>query len=249
MLFLGNKRKYDQLVKNHWLYGKKEFIDDIAKSKFEDNISFEKKIQKLSDEYEPSFTEEVLKDYEELDNLLSIFSYELQDIDKLKILLKYFKFDKNTLIKAIERYVDCEYDGEEDIDFLEKLLKLFKLENKEIEHINIIKFNHLPTIKLLMKYGYKPTDDDLHTCCIYLNTELLEFLLKDCKLDPNTKCSNGWTPMHHAYQNVQPYEKDSDMIKMLIKYGGDPNIRDEIGKLPIDIKIDVFQNNFQDVYK
>lgn len=228
MLVSSNKRKFNS--------DEKEFINKIVKSIHVDDNSFENLIKYLSTIYKPSI-KEILKDSEEMDSLLSIFSYELQDISKLRILLKYFKFDKNTLVKAIESYVDCEYDPEGDIYFLEKLLKLFKLENKEIENINILKYNDLATIKLLMKHGYKPKDDNLHTCCIYFNTELLEFLLKDCKLNPNTQCSNGWTPMHHAYQNVSPDAEDSDIIKMLIKYGGDQNIRDEKGKLPKDIRM------------
>ena len=234
-MVVWNKRKFEEF-NNRILYDKKKFINNIVESKLKDNNSFEKLIKNLSINYEPSFIQEILKDSEEMDSLLSIFSYELQDINKLEILLKYFKFDKNTLVKAIESYVDCEYDPEGDIYFLEKLLKLFKLENKEIENINILKYNDLPTIKLLMKHGYKPTDADLHTCCIYFNTPLLKFLLKDCNLDPNNQCSNGWTPMHHAYQNVSYNEEDSDMIKMLIKYGGDPNIKDKKGKLPKDIR-------------
>ena len=238
------KRKYDEAIRyeeiedrinNH----KKKIINEIIKHRFvNDNSLFEKMINDLNDIYKPSFIKKILEeDSEEIDSLLSIFSYELQDSNKLEILLKYFKFDKNTLIKVIESIVDCEYDPEGDIHFLEELLKLFKFENKEIENIRILKYNDLATIKLLMKHGYKPKDHNLHTCCIYFNTQLLEFLLKDCKLDPNTQCSNGWTPMHHAYQNVSRDEEDSDMIKILIKYGGDPNIRDEKGKLPKDIRM------------
>ncbi len=238
MVIKCNKRKYED-IEERIDYHKNKIINEIIEHRFmKDDSLFEKMINDLNYIYKPSFIKKILKeDSEEMNSLLYIFSYELQDINKLTILLKYFKFDKNTLIKAIESYVDCEYNAEEDIYFLEEILILFNLDKKCLKNIDILKYNDLSTIKLLMKYGYVPSDSDLHTCCLYFNTELLEFLLKDCKLDPNNQCSNGWTPMHHAYQCVEPEKEDSDMIKMLIKYGGDPNIRDEKGKLPKDIRM------------
>lgn len=221
---------------------KKEFFENtinyIKKNKLIKDERFKELLKRKKSEYGNDLLKEMLEyDFIHSDSpLLVIFTYEIGDLNKTEYLVKYYPFSQEMKKDCLNQYIDLEYYPESNYDYLEDLLSIIKIEKDYIKDIDIKQFNDLKTIKLLENYGYDIKNKDLHTCCLYNNTELLEYLLKDKKLNPN-KLSNGWTPLHYAYQLLNNNEEDSDIINMLLKYGANPNLRNNEGQLPKEVRM------------
>lgn len=80
---------------------------------------------------------------------------------------------------------------------------------------------------------YTPSSS-LHGAVSHGYFEAVKFLLV-CGVDPNDFCTKEkWTTLHHiAREEIEPqYEK---ILKLLLKYGANPYIKDKDGKSPLDI--------------
>ena len=219
-----------------------ELIKYILKNKYIDDRRFKTLLLRKNSEYGNELIKEMLEyDYENSNlPLLNIFGIEIGEMEKIKYLLEIFPFSQEMKKDCLENYVDCDYDADEHYYFLEIFLQNANIEKDYIKDIDIKQFNDLKTILLLENYGYEIDNDDLYTCSIYPNNiELLEYLLKDKKLNPNHQSirSNGWTPLHYAYQLLNDDEEDSEMIKMLLKYGANPNLKNDDGQLPKEVRM------------
>lgn len=221
---------------------KKEFFENtinyIKKNKLIKDERFKELLKRKKSEYGNDLLKEMLEyDFIHSDSpLLVIFTYDIGDLNKTEYLVKYYPFSQEMKKDCLNQYLDREYYPESHYDFLEDILSIIKIEKDYIKDIDIKQFSDLKTILLLENYGYDIKNEDLHTCCLYNNTELLEYLLKDKKLNPN-KLSNGWTPLHYAYQLLNEDEEDSEIINMLLKYGGNPNLKNNEGLLPKEVRM------------
>jgi len=220
----------------------KNTINYINKNKLIKYEKFKELLKRKKSEYGNDLLKEMLEyDYENSDSpLLNKFGIEIAEMEKIKYLLEIFPFSQQMKKDCLENYVDCDYDPDDHYDFLETFLKNANIEKDYLKDIDIRQFNDLKTILLLENYGYDIKNDDLYTCSIYPNNiELLEYLLKEKKLNPNHQSirSNGWTPLHYAYQLLNDDEEDSEMIKMLLKYGANPNLKNDDEQLPKEVRM------------
>jgi ankyrin repeat protein len=74
----------------------------------------------------------------------------------------------------------------------------------------------------------------LNLAITYKKPEIVEFLLKDCHVNPNFSGENGIPPLQIAAE-----KNDKEMVKLLLRYGADPKLLDhsKLAKNKIDPSI------------
>lgn len=78
----------------------------------------------------------------------------------------------------------------------------------------------------------------LHQAAAYDNAEVVEFLLREMKVDPNIADTAGNTPLHHHIDSrfrVEGGAKDTKTLKLLLDYGANPNTRNIDRLSPLDL--------------
>ncbi|KAL7288192.1 hypothetical protein TKK_0017745 [Trichogramma kaykai] len=108
--------------------------------------------------------------------------------------------------------------------------------------------NIIEIIELLIKYGMDLNKvneingmNPMYYPLIEREPEKLEFLLKK-GTDPNVRCFLSWTPVNFICVENELTYSDVDMIKLLIQYKADINIKDENGNSAVINLFSVSQN-------
>ena len=133
-----------------------------------------------------------------------------------------------------------------------EIIKIVKerRENQELIDINshdsdgfsaiivAIEYKNNELLKILIEngadiYEKHPIFDrlTLHTACYYENEEAVELILKTHPKLINVRSGHdGWSPLHDAV-----LKSNSEIVKILLKYGADPMIKDNSGGTPMDM--------------
>jgi ankyrin repeat protein len=73
----------------------------------------------------------------------------------------------------------------------------------------------------------------LHLAARYGSSAIVEYLLDDCKADPNAKTDDGRTPLHYAA--VVDDEERREVVRLLRDFGADPTVKDGRGRTARDL--------------
>ncbi len=202
---------------------------------------------------------------EKIDNLVEKKRTDNLRDARLKILFEAIKRHNNkfalehlatkeNIIKRNEETEKNKYTENEGVygpDYSE-IIKIVKerRENQELIDINshdsdgfsaiivAIEYKNNELLKILIEngadiYEKHPVFDrlTLHTACYYENEEAVELILKTYpKLINMRSGHDGWSPLHDAV-----LKSNSEIVKILLKYGADPMIKDNSGGTPMDM--------------
>ncbi|KAJ4011107.1 hypothetical protein NW752_007360 [Fusarium irregulare] len=99
--------------------------------------------------------------------------------------------------------------------------------------------DHLAIAMLLHDTGISSNVHDLHErtplhlAARYGSSAIVEYLLDDCKADPNSKTDDGRTPLHYAA--VVDDEERREVVRLLRDFGADPTVEDGRGRTARDL--------------
>lgn len=99
--------------------------------------------------------------------------------------------------------------------------------------------DHLAIAMLLHDTGISANVHDLHErtplhlAARYGSSAIVEYLLDDCKADPNSKTDDGRTPLHYAA--VVDDEERREVVRLLRDFGADPTVEDGRGRTARDL--------------
>lgn len=73
----------------------------------------------------------------------------------------------------------------------------------------------------------------LHHAISNRDTEMVEFLLVECKALPNVTSKDGKTPLLQAVMGMFEGQADTDLVRLLLQAKADPNRCDNLGQAPL----------------
>lgn len=90
--------------------------------------------------------------------------------------------------------------------------------------------NYQPRTSLV--YGGAP----LHLAAFKGNYDVAELLiLSGADVNAKDKLTGGYTPLHHAASSMYVADRQGTVLKVLIKYGADPTVVNDIGETPYEL--------------